>query len=161
MQHDEDDDDEHDESDDPKTQDARPLAEIARSSMADLYRRALRYGAVSKFEEDDDAPAHAVCFVSNSLGEHGWVVVTAGGYSWEGLDFEVSEVFPTPEQATRQMHCNIATDEFNFEERMADQEAGFDEEGESDDADSDAVSDADPDDGSDGVSGSGPKGTKR
>ena len=104
-----------------------PLILIARGNADELYEAALDSGDVRSFEEDEEAPAYAVCFVENAKGEKGWAVVVARGHSWEGLRIGVAEVFGTPAAARRHVDKRLAADEAEYHERIGEGDEDPDE----------------------------------
>ena len=106
-----------------------PLILIARGYADELYEAALDTGDVRSFEEDEDAPAYAICFVENAKGEKGWAVVVARGHSWEGLRIGAAEVFGTPAAARRYVDKRLAEDEADYRERIGERDEEDDEDG--------------------------------
>lgn len=106
----------------PEEADDRPLMQIARANADELYAAALDSGPVRSFEEDEDAPAYAVCFVENAKGEKGWAVIVARGHSWEGLRIGVAEVFETLAAARRHVDTRLAEDEVKYRKRIGEGE---------------------------------------
>ena len=128
-------------SDDEIDGENRPLWEIAQDDVASLYERALDSGRVSTFEEDEDAPAYALCFLENSKGEKGWVIITAQGHSWEGLRYDVSEIFEKRKEAEGEIASRLCDDEDRYNERR--EEENEEEEEEEEDGDDDSEGDED------------------
>ncbi len=99
--------------------DERSLMEIARDDAQMLYAGALDSGNISSFTDDEEAPAYAICFIENSNGEHGWVVIVARGQSWEGLEIDVGGIFDSKMSAERYVGGRLLEDEEEYEKRMA------------------------------------------
>jgi len=99
--------------------DERSLTEIARDDAQMLYAGALDSGNISSFTDDEEAPAYAICFIENSNGEHGWVVIVARGQSWEGLEIDVGGIFDSKMSAERYVGGRLLEDEEEYEKRMA------------------------------------------
>ena len=104
--------------------DNRTLPEIARDDAESMYAQALDSGEVSKFEDDEDAPAYAICFIENAKGERGWAVVVGRGHSWEGLRIGVGGVFDSRRKAARYVSTRIAEDEEEYLERISEDDEG-------------------------------------
>jgi hypothetical protein len=98
--------------------DDRSLEEIVNGDRETYYTRALDAGACYRYDEDEDAPTHAVAFVANGRGERGWFVISANGHSWEGLEYEVSYVFETRDEAVSYALGRVCDDEDAYTERM-------------------------------------------
>ncbi len=97
--------------------DARPLEQIARVDVESLYERALDSGAVRSFEEDEDAPAYAICPIENGVGDKGWVVLSVTGSSWEGLSYSVHDVYEHRADADDFVRRSIAADRKRYRKR--------------------------------------------
>jgi hypothetical protein len=108
--------------------DARSLDEIVAEETEELYVSALDAGECHRFEDDEEARVHAVCFVSNEVGDEGWVVISASGSSWEGLQYDTSSVYDTHKEAEDHALALVSIDETDYEERMAEQEEEEEEE---------------------------------
>jgi len=108
--------------------DERSLTETARNDAEMLYASALDSGNISSFTDDVEAPAYAICFIENSKGEHGWVVVVARGQSWEGLEIDVGGIFDSKMKAERYVGGRLIEDEEEYEKRMAKDDDSEDEE---------------------------------
>lgn len=117
-----------DPSEDPPDPDERSLKEIARDDAEMLYAEALDSGNIASVEEDENAPAYAVCFIENANGERGWVVIIARGHSWEGLRVRAGGIFDSEKKAWRHVRECVARDREDYEERMEEEEEEEDEE---------------------------------
>jgi len=138
---DEDDEDAEDEfHDEPDT---RSLSEIASEDAEALYAAALDSGDVRSFEEDEEAPAYACCFIENAKGEKGWAVIVARGFSWEGLEIDVAKVFKSEKKADDYIWGRICDDEDEYRKRMEEEEEEDGEEDGDEDGDEDGEEAAD------------------
>lgn len=82
-----------------RRRDDRPLDAIASEDAHALYVDALAAGDVRESERRGDSTAYAVCKVENGIGDSGWVVLSATGHSWEGIEVSASMVFDTEDEA--------------------------------------------------------------